>query len=161
MTHHIVRQHSIEIALPAEEAFPLFTPSGEMDWIADWQPRFIHPADGRTEQGMVFTTGSGAEETFWSCVEWSPADFSVRYARVTPASRFAHVAVTCEARGSGRTRVDVRYEMTALTPAGEAILDATTPEVFAASIEGWKSLIATWIAAGRPAAGQRSAIGET
>lgn len=151
MTRHIDRRHAIEIALPVEEAFPLFTPRGEMDWIADWRPRFIHPADGRTGQGMVFATGSGAEETFWSCVEWSPAEFRVRYARVTPASRFAHVAVACAPSGPARTRVEVLYEMTALTPTGEALLEATTPEVFAASIEGWKSLIATWIAAGRPA----------
>ena len=142
----ITREHAIEIPLSVEIAFPLFTPLGEIDWIAEWHPRFIHPEDGATEEGMVFTTGEGEEETFWSCIEWSPANFKVRYARVTPASRFAHVAVTCIAISPKATRVEVRYEMTALNPAGEARLAQTTAEAFSASIEGWKTLIGQHIA---------------
>lgn len=142
----ITREHAIKIPLPVEVAFPLFTPRGEMDWIADWQPAFIHPPDGRTEEGMVFTTGCGAEETFWSCIEWAPEIYRVRYARVTPASRFAHVAVRCIATSSNSTRIEVRYEMTALNAAGEVKLAQTTPEAFKAMIEGWKTLIERHIA---------------
>lgn len=137
----IERTHTIKIPLPVEIAFPLFTPRGEMAWIDDWQPRFIYPPDGETCEGMVFTTGADAEETFWSCIEWAPEVHRVRYARVTPASRFAHVAVRCEPHDSGSTQVHVRYEMTALMPSGEALLAQTTPEAFRASIEGWKTLI--------------------
>ncbi len=145
---HITRDHAIEIPLPVAVAFPLFTPRGEMDWIADWRPEFIHPADGSTEEGMVFRTGSGPEETLWSCIEWAPEIFRLRYARVTPASRFAHVTVQCFAIGPNSTRVEVRYEMTALHSAGEAKLAEVTPEVFRASIEGWKRLIEHRIARG-------------
>jgi hypothetical protein len=144
----IMRKHAIEIPLPITAAFPLFTPLGEMDWIADWRPVFIHPADGATEEGMVFTTGSGAEETFWSCIEWAPESFRVRYARVTPASRFAHVEIRCLAISSNSTRIEVRYEMTALNALGETRLAETTPEAFSTSIEGWKALIEQHIARG-------------
>lgn len=119
-----------------------------MGWIPDWRPVFIHPADGTTEEGMVFTTGEGAEETFWSCIEWAPEAYKVRYARVTPASRFAHVAVHCVALDDFSTRVEVSYEMTALNAAGEARLKETTAEAFSASIEGWKALIGKHIAGG-------------
>jgi hypothetical protein len=142
---HIQRKHTIEIALPVAEAFELFTPLGEMRWIDDWRPAFIHPADGETMEGMVFRTGEGEEETLWSCVEFSPAEYRVRYARVTPASRFAHVTVNCLSIGSNSTRVAVNYALTALNESGEAKLEAMTEAAFAASIEGWKELIRTRI----------------
>lgn len=142
---HLVREHSIEIALPIDVAFPLFTPRGEMDWIAEWRPEFIHPADGTTEEGMVFRTGTGEEATIWSCIEWAPEAHRVCYARVTPASRFVHVEVRCAASGPERALVHVTYRMTALSAAGEAILASMTPEVFQATIEGWKTMIGNWI----------------
>lgn len=148
---HIERTHAIEIPLPVATAFPLFTPKGEMAWIADWRPRFIHPEDGETCLGMVFTTGSGDAETFWSCIEWTPEAHRVAYARVTPASRFAHVRVACTAVGEAKTRVWVTYAMVALSPAGNALLTQTTDTAFAASIEGWKALIEQHI--GAPAGG--------
>lgn len=145
---HIEREHTIEIALPVAEAFPLFTPLGEMRWIDDWRPEFIHPADGETMEGMVFKTGAGTEETLWSCIDYAPAEHRIRYARVTPASRFAHVSVNCTQIGSNSTRVAVNYAMTALNAAGEAKLAATTEDAFRASIEGWKTLIQTRIIEG-------------
>jgi hypothetical protein len=144
----ITRTHAIIIPLPVASAFPLFTPTGEMDWIPGWRPTFIHPADGTMEEGMVFTTGEGTEETFWSCIEWAPETHRVRYARVTPSSRFVHVAVEGVALGPDSTRIEVRYEMTALTATGEALLDRTTPEAFSATIEGWKTLLDQHIAKG-------------
>lgn len=112
-----------------------------MAWIDDWRPDFIYPEDGETEQGMVFRTGSGPEETLWSCIEWQPETYFVRYARVTPASRFAHIAVQCRAVTPESARVEVHYTMTALNAAGEAILAKTTAEAFSAGIEDWKMLI--------------------
>ncbi|MBN8534361.1 MAG: hypothetical protein J0L51_09735 [Rhizobiales bacterium] len=145
----VTRQHIIDIPLPVEEAFPLFTPLGEMRWIDEWQPVFIHPASGETEEGMVFRTGEGDEETIWSCIEWRPEIHHVRYARVTPASRFAHVSVRCAGTAPNRTNVMVRYEMTALTGHGREKLAALTEEAFRASIEGWKHMIQRRICAAR------------
>lgn len=144
----IERHHAIDLPLAIKEAFPLFTPLGEMHWVDDWTPRFIHPPDGKTCDGMVFTTGEGDEFTLWSCIEWRPEAHRVRYARVMPASRFAHVAVQCLSLGSGSTRVEVRYELTALNESGSAKLDALTEDAFRASIDGWRHLIETRIIAG-------------
>jgi hypothetical protein len=145
--NHSRRSHEIAVPLPVDTTFALFTPRGEMRWIADWKPDFIHPADGEICEGMVFRTGAGAEETFWSCVEWRPDLHRVRYARVTPASRFAHVTVQCTPIDSNSTRVEVGYALTALNEAGVAMLAAQTEEAFSASIETWKVLIETHIVA--------------
>jgi hypothetical protein len=138
---HIQREHQIDIAIPIEEALALFTPIGEMRWIADWRPVFLHPADGKTEEGMVFTTGEGEDFTIWSCIEWSPERHRVRYARVTPASRLAHVTVECAPLARRQTRVSVRYDLTALNAAGQATLESLSETAFRTSIDSWKSMI--------------------
>lgn len=140
---HLIREHQFELALPLAIAFPLFTPRGEMAWVPGWRPIFLHPVDGEPQEGMVFTTGAGDDLTFWSCIEWSPEQHRVRYARVTPTSRFVHVTVACTLEGPCRTCVLVRYEMTALTVSGEAFLASLSEEAFCASIGQWKVLIET------------------
>ena len=139
--NHIKRHHAIVIPLALEAAFPLFTPLGEKLWFAEWQPEFIHPADGSTRTGMVFRTRHGAEETLWSCIEYAPEAYRIRYARVSPETRFVTIAITCRAETSSTTRVEVTYAMTALSEAGESLLAATTPEVFCASINHWQMLL--------------------
>ena len=96
---------------------------------------------------MVFRTGQDDELTLWSCIEWNPAAHRVRYARVTPASRFGFVDVACAPAGAARTAATVAYTFTALSPAGEAMLDALSEPAFAAMIEGWRVKIDAWLAA--------------
>lgn len=137
---HVERRHTITLAMPVEMAFPLFTPAGERDWVDGWEPEFLYPADGATGAGMVFRTRHGGEETLWSCIEWSPAEHRVRYARVTPGSRFGHVEVACRADGGG-TVVSVCYALTALSAEGEALLAALTEEAFRDGIDSWRAAI--------------------
>ena len=42
---HVERNGSVEIALPAEEAFLLFQPEGERRWVAGWKPTYVHPGE--------------------------------------------------------------------------------------------------------------------
>jgi hypothetical protein len=114
--------HSFFLPLPPEEALHLFTPVGERAWAGHWDPRF--PAgehgDGGAP-GTVFLTG----DTHWVVAD--RRDDGVRYARVTPGVRAGTVEVRVTAadeatRGEagredaprGGTRVDVRYDITAL-----------------------------------------------
>ena len=140
-TTHVERRHRIVLALPVEVAFPLFTPKGEEAWAPDWAPEYLHPADGETREGMVFRTFHGGETTLWGCVDYRPAEHRVRYARVSPDTRFAFVDVACRAIGPERTEVEVGYAQTALTPAGEVLLGALDEATFAATIDGWRNEI--------------------
>ena len=79
--------HGILVDLPAEEAFPLFTPKGEEKWIPGWRPTYIAPESGETCRDMIFTTVSGDDATLWTCLEWQPWRLHVRYLRATPGSR--------------------------------------------------------------------------
>src|SRR5262245_3542321 len=138
---HVERQHTMALPLSAAEALPLFTPKGEMDWVPGWAPDFVHPASGDTEAGMVFRTGADEELTLWSGTDWEPWNGRVRYARVTPASRFGFVEVVCRGEGSESCTVTVSYTYTALSAAGEDVLAKLTDTAFAAMIEEWRALI--------------------
>lgn len=141
MTSLITASHSIRINLPIRQCQMLFTPAGEELWLDGWQPRYLHPSDGRTVQGMVFATGSGTEATVWFLSEFSRNPHRARYARVTPASRWGFVDVECAPMGDDATQVSVRYEMQALDPAAQAQLKDYEAEPFAAMIDNWKSRI--------------------
>ena len=135
---HGERAHDFVLALPMSQAFELFTPEGERLWAAGWEPRYLHPADGRATRGMVFTTGHGGEETIWTMMRHEPASGLVEYLRVTPGSRVGRVLVHCTALDLSRTRVNVVYEFTGLTGAGNArIRELLDPARYRDFIESW------------------------
>lgn len=145
MPHRTHACHRITVDAPIDRAFMFFTPAGEELWVDGWQPTYLHPADGRTEAGMVFTTGQGDDHTLWLLADFDRAQHRSRYVRCTPASRTGTVEVQCRALGAERTEVEVSYTLTALTPSGAKVLAGFEGEPFAAMIDGWAREIAARI----------------
>jgi len=145
VARHVHREHTITIDAPVDRVFPLLTPAGEELWVSGWEPAYLHPTTGDMTLGMVFTTGTGADATYWSVVHYDPAAHVSRYARVTPASRFGFVDVACTSAGGARTRVTVTYTYTALTEAGNAFIDAFTEASYRAMIEEWRILMGAYL----------------
>jgi hypothetical protein len=137
-----VRSHSFVAALPERRAFGLFEPEGERAWAEGWNPSYVHPTDGRAEQGMVFTTRHGGEETIWMMTRHEPAAGIVEYARVTPGSRAASVLVQCAALDLARTRVTVIYTFTGLSDAGNAVVRSMDEARYREYIDSWAAAIA-------------------
>ena len=137
----LVRTHHFELPMAPREAFHFFTPEGERAWAKGWEPRYLHPADGRTAAGMVFTTGHGGEETLWTMTRHEPESGVAEYLRVTPGSRMGTVRVQCSELGSGQTRVAVTYALTALSEEGNATLRALDRASYESFIESWESSI--------------------
>ncbi|MCC2111821.1 MAG: SRPBCC family protein [Hyphomicrobiales bacterium] len=133
--------HEITVALPLDQAMPLFSPKGEERWEDDWHPVYVAPATGETCREMVFTTEHGGEHTIWTCLDWQPEHGHVRYFRATPGSRVAFVDVQCTPAAGG-TRVHVTYDIHTLTAAGESYLAALTEARFAEMIDSWENRIA-------------------
>lgn len=142
MPRHLHASHRIVVAAPVDRAFMYFTPAGEELWVGGWQPTYVHPADGRTGAGMVFTTGRGDEWTVWTLADFDRETHRSRYFRCTPASRTGVVEVRCAAIDEGHTEVCVSYTLTALNDAGERALESFEGERFAAMIDGWAREIA-------------------
>ncbi|TIO74924.1 MAG: SRPBCC family protein [Mesorhizobium sp.] len=145
MMNHLERSHRIVLAGPVERVFPLFTPIGETLWVDGWDPEFLHPKNGETREGMVFRTSHGDETTLWACTDWDPQAHKVRYARVTPESRFGFVEVTCRQVDTGGTQASIAYTLTALNEAGRSYLFELTEDAFERMIEAWKVRIDAWL----------------
>ena len=141
---HIVRTHSLVVALPPAQAFFYFTPEGERDWAPGWDPLYRHPTDGALQRGMVFTTGDGDDATIWTVIRHEPPA-SVEYVRTTPASRTGTVLVQLAAEGADRTRVTVTYSLTALNEEGNRLLAEMDEEKFRGFIAEWETAIAAAI----------------
>ena len=136
----MVRTHHFDLPMPPAAALRYFTPEGERAWAQGWEPRYLHPADGRATAGMVFTTGQGGEETLWTMTRHEPEAGVVEYLRVTPGSRMGAVRVQCSEADAG-TRVSVTYALTALTPAGNETLAALDAAAYEAFIGSWATSI--------------------
>jgi hypothetical protein len=91
---------TVEVALPAEQAFIMFTPSGERTWAQGWDPSFPSPGTDETDPGTVFRTVHRGRESIWTVVRCE-VGHSIEYAVATPQERCGLVTVTCEASPNG------------------------------------------------------------
>jgi len=133
----------IRVALPPGEAFRLFTPRGEQDWVHGWHPRSPVPAPDDTEPGTVFETSSHGEHTIWLVTDRQPGK-RISYARVTPGDRAGTVTVTISAAGQD-SEVEVTYQLTALSGPAEQHLSEFA-DGYPAYLRSWEDAIAAWLA---------------
>ena len=129
----------LRVPLPPADAFLLFTPLGERDWVPGWEPRFPQPVDDDTEPGTVFVTDGHGASTVW-VVTARERPRMISYARVVSGDRAGAVTVRLESAGEG-SEVEVAYELTALVPEAEAEL-ARFADGYAAYLQSWERDIA-------------------
>ncbi|MCB5164434.1 hypothetical protein LG634_06240 [Streptomyces bambusae] len=129
---------ALEVPLPPEEAFRLFTARGERDWVPGWEPVFPVDTPDDSAPGTVWLTSTPEEETTWLV---TARDFphTVSYGRITPGVRAGTVTVALAATVSG-SAVTVTYDMTPLTPAAADALDAFAAD-YPSFIDSWEQLI--------------------
>ncbi len=132
-----LRSHAFDLPMPLAQAFRLFEPEGERAWAPGWDPKYVYPADGAVQKGMVFVTGADGEETLWLVLRHEPDLGAVEYARITPGNRVAVVRVRCEEIDAGSTRVTVSYEYTGLSEAGNAYVQSMNEASYRAFIDSW------------------------
>jgi len=118
---------------PRERALHFFTPLGEKEWAAGWDPVFPS-AEGET----VFQTSHGHHKTTWVVVDRNPGH-RIRYARVAHGMTAGTVEVTLEDRG-GASEITVTYELTALGEQGRAHL-AEFAKGYDAYLRSWQQAI--------------------
>jgi hypothetical protein len=99
--------------------------------------------------GTVFRTRHHGEETLWLVLQYDPLTGVAAYGRFTPGSRLGTVQVRCEAVDASHTHVTVTYALTALSPAGNDVLAALTPDSYAAMLAEWKDTIVRRHTSGR------------
>jgi hypothetical protein len=112
---------TVAVPLPADEAMQLFTARGERAWVEGWDPEFPAGEPSEEDEGTVFVTTAKGRSTYW-VVAARDAE-RIRYARTTPGSSAGIVEVRRGESDTRSTRVDVTYDLSALTPRGAVELD--------------------------------------
>lgn len=130
---------TIEVPLPPDEAFRLFTPRGEQDWVKGWEPHFPAAVVDDSAPGTVFETHAHGEATTWVVVDRQRGR-RISYACVRGRSRAGAVTVVLEAAADHST-VHVTYELTALVRAAGQELDEFAAN-FPALLRSWENAIA-------------------
>ena len=144
----------IQIALPPGEAFRLFTPRGEQDWVHGWHPRFPATAPDDTEPGTVFETSAHGQHTVWLVTDRQPGK-RISYARVAPGDHAGTVTVTITPAGH-HSEVEVTYQLTALAGAAcDRLRDFG--DRYPAFLQSWQDDITTWLHHGVPNASHHGA----
>jgi hypothetical protein len=127
-------QGALMVPLQPEDAFELFTPDGERRWAHGWDPRFLVNEADVAEPGTVFVTEHEGRNSIWTVVSVKRGA-SIFYSVVTLGERCGLVTVCCSDAPKG-CRVEVRYDMTSLTPDANDRLDHVAT--------GFDSLLADW-----------------
>lgn len=137
----ISRTGSFELDMTPEEALPLFTGPGEELWIPTWKPVILN-GDGY-EPGTVFVTSNHGHTTYWHVVEYDTEAKHARYLRITPQSNTGTVDVSLAANEQGGSTVTVAYDVTGLSPAGNAdIAESFSESHYAEMMQEWPKMIA-------------------
>ena len=128
----------IRVGLPPAEAFRLFTPRGEQDWVHGWDPHFPSPASDDTEPGTVFETSGHGQRTVWVVTD-RQAGRRISYARMTPGDRAGTVTVTLSPAGQHgvASDVEVTYQLTALSDAAQPALREFAGD-YPAFLQSWQ-----------------------
>lgn len=136
----ISRSGSFELELPPAKALLLFTAPGEKLWIEEWDPIILH-GDG-FESGTIFVTTNHGPNTYWTVSEFDTQARHAKYIRVTPESDTGTVDVNVTSNRTGGSTINITYQLTGLTPAGNEKLNASYSESdYAAMMQEWKRMI--------------------
>jgi hypothetical protein len=140
MNRSVSHTGTLRVDAPPEHAFQLFTAPGERLWVDGWDPEVLSGGDGRSK-GSVFVTDAHGEKAYWVVVDYDEEALHARYARIAPGSRAGTVEVLARDDGRGATEVEVSYELTALTDAGNEQLAAFDSGAYAQMLAEWEHMI--------------------
>jgi hypothetical protein len=136
----ISRKGSFDLDMTPDEALPLFTAPGEKLWISIWDPVILH-GDGY-EKGTTFVTSHHGKTTYWLVTDYDTETRHAQYVRVTPEANTGTVDVSITANGDGGSTINVSYQLTGLSPAGNADLeDAFSEAAYAEMMREWQAMI--------------------
>ncbi len=148
---HVQHSYTIQLGAPADQSFPLFTPTGEAQWAPGWSPHFLYPTSGETAVGTTFITHSlvpDGSDTYWMLSAFDPAQHHLTYARITPNALMGLVDIRCVDVAPDASRATVSYTFTSLGVAGDAFLDQFTAHHYQQEMLAWERAINHYLQTG-------------
>lgn len=136
----LAQSGSFELDMTPDQALPLFTAPGEKLWISHWDPTILN-GDG-FEKGTVFITSDHGATTYWTVMDYDTKTHHALYMRTTPEQDIGTVDVRLTPNGKGGSTVQVSYQLTGLSNAGndnlQTLLDSKN---YAQMMKDWQAMI--------------------
>ena len=146
----VSRTSTIRLNGPLVEVFPLFGAVREKEWAEGFDIRLVYSTTGLLDEHMVFQNkteypGEESDKT-WVVSRYEPGSAFVEYTVFTSA-RLYWISIRCaEEAGGQATMAKVTYTFTALTNAGEALIERAARDMFAQDLKDWESAINAYLA---------------
>lgn len=115
--------HIFRLEGHVDAVFSLFDPVSERDWVEDWDPMPIFPAELSRDEGTVFTLERDGRTAVWTVLRYSPTQHIAEYLVTEYAYQHRWIYVSCSAESDNTTQVTVRYVTTALSDTGQRELE--------------------------------------
>lgn len=131
------------------EILPLLCPVREAEWVPGWTPRLVLSESGLAEPNCVFFTpdpaAPGEAEAIWTVLRQDSAAGIVEMLKVTPGFLVVRLSVDLRPRPTGGCHAEVVYRYTALSPAGEAYVQARTRRAYAEFMRDWEKALNAYL----------------
>ena len=145
----VTRQYVLTINAAPSVVHALICPVKEAEWLESWDYELIFSQSGLAEYGCVFTSQSAGEETIWLITKRDDATCETEFARITPGSRVALVAVSAQDGGHQTSRVTIRYTITALNAAGNQFIENFSETNFVKDMQFWEATMNHYLKTGK------------
>lgn len=134
----VARSHTQRLNAPAARVFPLLCPVRETEWIEGWDPSLVLTNSGVAELDCTFVTGAAGSEAVWTVTRHAPPDGVIEFIRVVPDQTVTRISIVVRALSDTSSAADIRYQHTALSTVGEAVVAGFTEEHFAGFMQQWE-----------------------
>jgi hypothetical protein len=122
--------HTEEIHAPAARVFALLCPVAEYDWIDGWDCSLVFTDSGTNEEGCIFTesimgpvlAGSHVDST-WITNHYDEENRHIQFVIFVHELAAIRYDVTLTERDNGLTRVEMGFEITAVSDEIDCLSD--------------------------------------
>ncbi|KLN63985.1 MULTISPECIES: hypothetical protein [Vibrio] len=141
------RTSTFEIPLPKEEAFYLFTPIGEKNWVPPFNPAFYGGKE-EPKRGRVFSTLLDGQFIVWQITDYDPENNEIAYSRFIPERDVTLLTVDVDQLSGQKSLATVTYYYTSTSEAGDEYVQKMAHN-FDDYILEWKKAVDKYLESGR------------
>jgi hypothetical protein len=145
----VSRTYTQSLIASPEKVFPLLCPVREIDWVNDWDPRFVISASGLIESDCVFVMPDEPDDSIWIVTQWNPDLLFVEFVKVTPGFTVGKIDIQLRPGKNEQTLADITYCFTALSPKGSEFVNQFSEDYYESFMKEWEAEINHFLSTGR------------
>jgi hypothetical protein len=145
----IARRYVQHFQAAPERVFPVLCPVREYEWIEPWKCEVVHSDSGFAEKHCVFRTGPHGDEPgeTWVISSYEPPT-RIEFVRFNDL-RVIDYSIVLEHEGDGLTSATNVQVLTALSLAGNELLETLTNERFVMELRMGEAMLNHYLSTGK------------